>query len=315
LEAAAYDRLLAGQRAEMVFTDPPYNVPINGHVSGLGRTRHREFPMASGEMSEGEFANFLQRVFQLLVDHSAEGSLHFICMDWRHMGETLQAGRATFSEFKNLIVWNKTNAGMGSFYRSKHELVFAWKNGTASHINNFELGQHGRHRTNVWDYAGANTMRPGRLDDLAMHPTVKPVGMVADAIKDCSRRRSIILDPFLGSGTAVIAAERTGRRAYGIELDPAYVDVVIRRWQAYTGKSAELAVDGLSFDEVERERRQATLDTARRPESSIGPPETPPIRELSCEPPESDASATSVFSSVRPECDDARLEEGIPDVA
>ena len=172
------------------------------------------------------------------------------------MREMLDAGRAHYSTLKNLCVWNKSNAGMGSFYRSKHELVFVWKNGTAAHINNFELGQHGRNRTNVWDYDGVNTLRPGRLDELAMHPTVKPVAMVADAIKDCSRRGAIVLDPFCGSGTILIAAERTGRKARAIEIDPHYVDVAIRRWEQYTGKSALLLPLGESFDEVREIRLQ-----------------------------------------------------------
>jgi DNA modification methylase len=255
LEPNAYDTLMEAQRAEMVFTDPPYNVPIDGHVSGLGRIRHREFAMACGEMSERDFAKFLETAFRCLAAHSAEGAIHFVCMDWRHMWETLEAGRAVYSELKNLAVWNKTNGGMGSFYRSKHELVFVWKSRKGSHINNFELGQYGRYRTNVWDYSGVNTLRPGRLEELAMHPTVKPVAMVADAIKDCSRRNGIILDPFAGSGTTVIASERTGRRAYTIELDPAYVDVAIRRWQRYTGKSAVLLDTGQSFEEVDEHRR------------------------------------------------------------
>jgi len=176
-------------------------------------------------------------------------------MDWRHMAEMLGAGRSVYSELKNLVVWNKTNGGMGSFYRSKHELVFVWKVGTAAHVNNFELGQHGRHRTNVWDYAGVNTVRQGRLEELAMHPTIKPVALVADAIKDCSHRNGIVLDPFIGSGTTLIAAQRTGRRARGIELDPVYIDVAVRRWQTYTGKSATLLATGETFEEVEEQRR------------------------------------------------------------
>ena len=175
-----------------------------------------------------------------------------VCMDWRHLGEMLAAAREVYSELKNLCVWNKNNAGMGTFYRSKHELVFVWKNGTAPHINNFELGQHGRHRTNVWDYAGVNTLRAGRLEELAMHPTVKPVALVADAIKDVSARQSV-LDPFAGSGTVLIAAERTGRKARALEIDPAYVDVAIRRWQTYTGKSAVLAETGETFEQREEQ--------------------------------------------------------------
>jgi DNA modification methylase len=263
LEGAAYQTLMAGEAAEMAFTDPPYNVQIDGHVCGLGRIRHRDFAMASGEMSEADFIGFLRMGFEQLAANSADGAIHFICMDWRHMAEMLGAGRAVYSQLKNLVVWNKTNAGMGSFYRSKHELVFVWKVGTASHVNNFELGQHGRHRTNVWDYAGVNTMRSGRLEELAIHPTVKPVAMVADAIKDCSRHKGIILDPFMGSGTTLIAAERTGRRARGIELDPVYVDVAVRRWQAFTGKHATLAGTGQTFEEVEELRQ---------------PPSHPPVK-------------------------------------
>ena len=250
----AYDRLLEGAKAEFVFSDPPYNVAIDGHVCGLGRIHHREFAMGSGEMNEGEFTAFLQTVFDRLVENTIDGSIHQICMDWRHAWEMLAAGRKVYSELKNLCVWNKTNAGMGSFYRSKHELVFVWKSGTASHINNFELGQHGRHRTNVWDYAGINAMRAGRLEELAMHPTVKPVALVADAIKDCSRRGSLVLDPFCGSGTILSAAERTGRKARALEIDPSYVDVAVRRWQTYTGKPAVLARSGETFETIEEQR-------------------------------------------------------------
>ena len=259
LDSASYETLMAGELAEMVFTDPPYNVRIDGNVCGLGRLHHREFAMASGEMTDDEFTKFLRTAFERLAANSAAGAIHFICMDWRHMAEMLAAGHAVYSEFKNLVVWNKTNGGMGTFYRSKHELVFVWKVGTAAHVNNFELGQHGRHRTNVWDYAGVNTMRAGRFEELAMHPTVKPVALVADAIKDCSRRNGIALDPFIGSGTTLMAAERTGRRARGIELDPTYVDVAVRRWQTYTGKFVRLSATGESFDEVEEQPQSLTM--------------------------------------------------------
>jgi ParB-like chromosome segregation protein Spo0J len=253
-DQAAYAHLMEGAKAEFVFTDPPYNVAIDGHVCGLGRVRHREFAMGGGEMSEADFTGFLKGVFVLLAENSLDGSIHQICMDWRHIGEMLGAGRAVYSELKNLCVWNKSNAGMGSFYRSKHELVFVWKCGTAAHINNFELGQHGRHRSNVC-YAGVNSMRAGRLEELAMHPTVKPVALVADAIKDCSRRGGLVLDPFCGSGTILIAAERSGRKARALEIDPAYVDVAVRRWQAYSGKSAVLAGSGETFETIEEQRR------------------------------------------------------------
>ena len=209
-----------GEKAEMVFTDPPYNVAIEGNVSGLGKVRHREFAMASGEMTRDEFTAFLSSAFANLVAHSCDGSIHFVCMDWRHMGEMLEAGAANYAELKNLIVWVKDNGGMGSFYRSRHELIFAFKNGAAPHINSFELGQHGRYRTNVWEYRGVNTLKAGRLDELALHPTVKPVAMIADAIKDVSRRGGVVLDLFGGSGSTLIAAHKTGRRARVCELDP-----------------------------------------------------------------------------------------------
>ena len=256
-EPVAYESLLEGAKAQFVFTDPPYNVAIDGNVCGLGRIRHREFVMGSGEMSEAEFTDFLQTIFARLVENTVDGAIHQICMDWRHMSEMLVAGRKTYTELKNLCVWTKSNAGMGSFYRSQHELVFVWKSGTQPHINNFELGQHGRSRTNVWAYAGVNSMRPGRLEELAMHPTVKPVALVADAIKDCSRRGAVVLDPFCGSGTILIAAERTGRKARALEIDPNYVDVAVRRWQAYTGKVAVLSGSGETFEAIEEQRSLA----------------------------------------------------------
>ena len=246
----SYARVLQGQLAQMVFADPPYNVPIDGHVSGLGQVKHADFPMASGEMSEDEFTAFLTTPLEQIRIHSADGAIAFACMDWRHYRELLVAARAAKLALKNLVVWVKTNAGMGTFYRSRHELIAVFKVGTAPHINNFELGQHGRYRTNVWTYPGVNSFGTGRDDAIAMHPTVKPVALVADAIKDCSRRNGLILDPFLGSGTTVIAAELTGRRAAGFELDPRYVDTIIRRWQRMTGKDAVLVATGEAYETV-----------------------------------------------------------------
>lgn len=251
--AADFDTLLLNDRAAMVFTDPPYNVRIAG-IQGRGKIKHREFAEASGEMSRAEFTAFLTEVLSLTAFHSADGSIHYVCMDWRHMAELQAAGEQAYSELKNLVVWNKTNAGQGSFYRSQHELIFVFKNGTAAHLNTFELGQHGRNRSNVWTYPGANTFRTGRMKDLAMHPTVKPVAMVADAMRDCSRRGDIVLDPFIGSGTTIMAAERVGRRGFGLELDPLYVDVAVRRWQAVTRRDAVLANDGRIFEEISAER-------------------------------------------------------------
>jgi DNA modification methylase len=238
----------------MVFTDPPYNVKIDGHVSGLGAVKHREFAFASGEMTQTEFTAFLERVFANLVLRAVDGAIHFVCMDWRHLGEVLAAGGRTFSELKNICVWNKTNGGMGSLYRSQHEMVFVFKSGSAPHINNVELGRNGRYRTNVWTYAGANTFSATRDADLAMHPTVKPVALVADAILDCSKRRGIVLDAFAGSGTTLVAAERTGRRGYGVELDPAYCDTILKRVGGIAGVEARLLATGQTFAEVASER-------------------------------------------------------------
>ncbi|MEE8230049.1 MAG: site-specific DNA-methyltransferase, partial [Qipengyuania citrea] len=210
---------------------------------------------------------FLESVFGHMAAHSADGSIHLICMDWRHMAETLAAGESVYSELKNLCVWVKSNGGMGTFYRSRHELVFAFKSGTAAHINNFELGQTGRYRTNVWEYAGVNSFGRDRDAALAMHPTVKPVALVADAIRDCSKRRQIVLDPFAGSGTTVIASEKTGRRAYVLELDSLYCDTIIHRWQAFTGKRARHADTGRYFEEVEEIRMaEAAVAEARSPD-------------------------------------------------
>ena len=231
LDPLTIERLMDGEKATMVFTDPPYNVPIDGHVGNSGKIKHREFAMASGEMTEREFANFLQQAFANLAEYSVDGSIHFICMDWRHMQEVMNAGNNVYDELKNLIVWVKDNGGMGTFYRSRHELICAFKKGTTSHINTFELGQHGRYRTNVWEYKGVNTMRVGRMEELELHPTVKPVQMIADAIKDVSGRGDIVLDLFGGSGSILIAANKTGRRGYLCELDPTYCDRIIARWE------------------------------------------------------------------------------------
>jgi len=250
LQTETYAQLLGEEKAGMVFADPPYNLPIAGHVSGLGKAQHREFAMASGEMASQEFANFLFRVFTQVTKASTEGSIHFHCMDWRHLPEILQAGTAAYSELKNLCVWTKTNGGMGSLYRSAHELVLVFKYGRAPHVNNVELGRHGRYRTNVWAYAGANSFGAGRDEDLADHPTVKPVAMIMDAIRDCSRRGDIVLDPFAGSGSTLLAAHRTGRRGCGVEIDPLYCDVIIRRLSERAKLQATLEGDGRVFADV-----------------------------------------------------------------
>jgi DNA modification methylase len=259
LDPAEFVTLMGEERAAMVFTDPPYNVPIDGHASGLGAIHHRAFPMASGEMDKAAFTNFLSQATRNLVAFSADGSIHFICMDWRHVEELLAAGHDAYGELKNLCVWVKSNGGMGSLYRSQHELVFVFKHRHDGHRDNVQLGRFGRNRSNVWHYPGVNSFaRCGEEGNLlALHPTVKPVAMVADAILDCSARGDIVLDSFLGSGTTVIAAERTGRRCYGLELDPGYVDTVVRRWQAQTGGSAHHAASGRCFDDLAREAEAA----------------------------------------------------------
>jgi DNA modification methylase len=200
-------RLFGNEQALVMFADPPYNVPIQGHVGRLGSIKHREFAMASGKMTGSEYSAFLRAVFSNAVQVTVDGAIHYVCMGWSHIPELLEASRDVYSELKNLCIWNKNNAGMGSFYRSKHELVFVYKSGTASHINTIELGKNGRYRTNVWDYPDINSFGRDRLQSLALHPTVKPVALVADAIKDCSRRKEIVFDPFVGSGTTIIAAE------------------------------------------------------------------------------------------------------------
>lgn len=252
LKSESFQRLLAGEKAQICVVDSPYNVAVNGHVSGSGK--HPEFVNGSGEMSSDEFTSFLTDAFANLIAFSQDGSIHYLFMDWRHLPEMVEAIRQ-YTEFKNLIVWNKHSAGLGSFYKSQHELIFVMKNGRGRHINNFGLGEKGRHRTNVWSYPGLSGWTADRQAQLAMHPTVKPLAMIADALKDCSRKGGIVLDCFGGSGTTLIAAEQTKRRARLIELDPAYVDVTIARWQADTGGKAILADNGASFDSVKRKGR------------------------------------------------------------
>ena len=245
-----------GEHGAMVFADPPYNVPIDGHVSGLGEVHHREFVMGSGELTPAAFAAFLAENLERMKASCRPGSLAYICMDWAHIQELISAAQSAGLDIINLCVWTKPNAGMGALYRSQHELVFVFKLGSGRHRNNVQLGAYGRHRSNVWPYAaGPGFGRAGEEGRLAtLHPTVKPIQMVADAILDVSRRGDIVLDPFLGSGTTLMACERTGRRCFGLELDPLYVDIIARRWQVYTGAEARLAETRQSFDKVAAER-------------------------------------------------------------
>ncbi len=250
LDPAAWEAAMGGERARAVFTDPPYNVPVSGHICGLGAVRHREFAMASGEMSRKEFTTFLKHSLDLQRQFSCDGAVLFNCMDWRHVGEMDAAASEAGLSTLNICVWVKSNGGMGSLYRSRHEFVFVFRSGREPHVNNVQLGRYGRYRTNVWEYAGVNSFSRGRMDALEMHPTVKPVALVADAIRDCSCRRDIILDPFGGSGTTLIAAEKTGRNARLIEIDPLYCDATIRRWQKMTGLEARRADTDETFDEA-----------------------------------------------------------------
>jgi hypothetical protein len=255
VESSSYRILFGGEKAATAFTDPPYNVKIRGHVSGKGRINHREFPMASGEMSEAEFTDFLTISLSLICGNTVRGALIYTCMDWRHLQEMLAAGRASRCDHINVCVWVKNNGAMGSLYRSRHELVLVFRNGTAGHVNNVQLGRFGRNRTNVWHYAGANSFaRKGSRRNLDLHPTAKPIRMVADAILDSSNRDDIVLDPFLGSGTTLLAAERTNRRCYSIEFDPLYVDTAIERWQQMTGRKASNR-EGETFDSIKTKRR------------------------------------------------------------
>jgi DNA modification methylase len=258
LEQTSYAGLMNNIKASAVFTDPPYNVKINGNAAGHGRTSYREFAMAVGEMSGPEFIGFLTSALSQARSNVISGAIIYACMDWRHMQEILVAARASNIDIVNLCVWVKPNGRLGSFYKSRHELVFVFKNGSEPHQNNVQLGRFGRNRTNVWNYTGANSFaRRGTKQGTELHPTVKPVLMVSDAILDCTQKNDIVLDPFLGSGTTLLAAERTGRRCYGMELDPLYVDTAIERWQRMTGRKATNSF-GETFDFVKAKRRSGS---------------------------------------------------------
>jgi DNA modification methylase len=265
LDGANHATLMAGVRAAAIFADPPFNLKISGHVSGLGAIQHREFAQASGEMTTAEFTRFLLEAFVQMRAHTSAGAVIYICMDFRHMRELIEAAISAQFELLNLCVWVKTNGGMGSFYRAKHELIFVFANGKGRRTNNIQLGRHGRNRTNVWNYAGANIpTRRGGENLLALHPTVKPIMLVADAIRDSTKRGELVLDPFIGSGTSILAAQRVGRRCYGMELDPLYVDTAIARWQRMTARQADgsgdaivrLASDGRTFEQVRADRSE-----------------------------------------------------------
>jgi DNA modification methylase len=254
-ERSAYRAVMDNKRAAMVLTDPPFNVPIDGYASGFGAVHHKEFQMACGEMNEAEFERFLTQVMDLLAAHSVDGALHLLFMDQHHVYEITSAAKQVYAELKGVCVWDKAVGGQGSLYRSQHELVFVYKKGRSSHTNNVQLGKHGRYRSNVWKYPRPSSF--GRASEegylAELHPTVKPVALMADAILDCSKRGDIVLDAFLGSGTTLIAAERTGRICYGLEIDPVYIDTTIRRWQTFAGQQAIHANSRRTFREVEEE--------------------------------------------------------------
>lgn len=256
-EPADFERLMQGEKARMVFSDPPYNVPIDGFVGGLGKVKHPEFAMASGEMSPEQFTDFLASAFENAAAVSVDGAVHYQCMDWRHVEEMMTAGRRVYSGLLNLCVWSKDQAGMGTFYRSQHELVFVWKVGEAPHTNCVELGRHGRFRSNVWNCRGVR--KTGAGSEVGLHPTVKPATLIVDAIKDASKRGEIVLDCFGGSGSTLIAAEKARRKARLIEYEPTYCEVTIARWESLTGKKAALEATGETFAEV-KARRNAEMD-------------------------------------------------------
>jgi DNA modification methylase len=272
-ESGSAEVLFGGETASLVVTDPPYNVPVQGHVGGRGRTKHSEFAFASGEMTDAEFESFLRDSLHVMQAQVTDGALLYVFMDWRSIESLLTVGRSLGLSLKNICVWNKSNPGQGSFYRSAHELVAVFAKPGAATANNVRLGKYGRNRSNVWTYPGVNTFQTGKGSELALHPTVKPVAMIAEAIKDASKRGEIVFDPFLGSGTTLLSAEKVGRRCYGIEYEPKYVDVSIRRWQQMTGKDAVLlrrltedgeidAASGTIFDDL-TERSTSTSEAAK----------------------------------------------------
>lgn len=266
-DAEIWERLMQGQKARMMFEDPPFNVKINGHVSSTGR--HAEFHEATGEMTVAEFTGFLIDALGAAIAHLQDGGIAEICMDFRHLPELFEAVRNIGLSVLNLCVWNKMTGAMGSLYRAQHELVLITKKGKAPHTNNVQLGRHGRYRTNVWDYPGANRFSKTRADDLAAHPTVKPIALVADAIRDVTAPGEIVIDGFMGSGTTLLAAERSKRIGYGVEIEGGYVDVAIRRWEKMTGKQAVLVETGETLAQVTARRQQ---EAATEPEPAVPAP-------------------------------------------
>jgi DNA modification methylase len=262
--AADIARLMANRRADLAFLDPHVRI---GGVVGRGRTKHSEFAMASGEMSSAEYVRFLGVTLNAAASVSRDGALHYVCTDWRHIAELMAAAKPVYGDTINIAVWVKSNAGQGSFYRSQHEFVGVFRVGEAPHLNNVEVGRHGRSRSNVWHYARVNSFCADRMEELRSHPSAKPVALVADVIKDGTRRGDVVLDTFAGSGTTILAAERVGRHARALEIEPRFVDVAIRRWQAFTRRDARHAESGLSFDEMAANRSRSGRFASRNDEA------------------------------------------------
>jgi len=239
LKSESYEALLGEEKASLILVDPPYNVRITGHVCGKGKTKHKEFTMASGEMSDEEFENFVSTFIIQLVKFSYDGSLAYIFTDWRGLQIFLNIGKKLYNDLKNICIWNKLTGGMGSFYRSQYEAVCVFKKGTSSHINNVELGKNGRYRTNIWNHRGVSATNPKSLELLKFHPTVKPIGLLHEILLDASAPQNIVLDCFGGSGSTLLACERAKRKARLIEIDPHYCNIILHRWENITGKKAE----------------------------------------------------------------------------
>lgn len=265
LEAEPYQNLLREDMARMLFSDPPYNIAIKGNVS----RKHEDFAMGVGEQSREEFTALLETMIRLSSHHLVDGGLAYLFMDRRHLLELQMAAEQAGLSLIDLCIWNKLSGGMGGLYRSQHEPIYIFKHGKAPHINNVELGKHGRYRTNVWDHRGLSSFGKGRDTALADHPTVKPVNLLAEAIKDCTRRGDVVLDPFAGSGSTLLAAERCGRVGYGIELEPKYVDVTVRRMETLTGKQAIHEATGLTFAQMRRRRVRQPV-ASLEPDAAVG---------------------------------------------
>lgn len=272
-DAGLLDQLMSGEKAEVAFLDPPYNVPVRS-IGGRGRSRHPEFAFASGEMSRAEFVAFLEAALGNAARVSVPGAVHFVCIDWKHCRDLIEAGERVYGAYLNLVTWVKTNAGQGGLYRNQHELIGVFRVGEAPHRDNVQMGRFGRNRSNVWTYAGANTFRSGRMDDLNDHPTVKPIQLVIDALKDVSRRDAVILDTFVGSGTTILAGERIGRRVRAVEYEPRYAQIAIRRFEAVTGQIARHIETGLTLAQL-TERRPAQEQSSATVDQSPEP--TPPL--------------------------------------